>query len=448
MMTLSAELKWRGFIQDTTFKKIEELDKKNWVFYIGFDASASSQAIGNLASMMAAQVFLRHGHRAIIVAGGATSLIGDPGGKEAERALQDKEAIAQNVSNAQKQFKKIFSRYEKQITYLNNLDWLADVKLLDFLRDIGKKFSMTPLIQRDYIANRLGEKGSGISYAEFSYTLLQGYDYLKLFEDYDCNLQLGGSDQWGNCLSGVDLIRRQHQKTVHAITLPLIVNQATGRKFGKSEEQTIWLDDQLTHPSDFYQFWLNTSDEDVLGYLKVFTDLDPIRLKVIEKQQTSDPAARIAQKTLAGEMTQSVHGQSALDISLFFSHLAFAADKKSLEAADLEAWQVAWDNILKMSPYKDQLIKVKRQKDGSFEKTQILQDLVQKIPQLASQSQAKKLLSEKALKVAVCDLKKSSQQKMSLSRYLEELTAAQQLRETQIALIIVGKNIIRPLLHD
>ena len=247
-MTLSEELSWRNFIQKSTLEDITLLDRGEWTFYIGFDASAPSQTIGNLASMMVARTFLRHGRRAILLAGGATSLIGDPGGKDQERNLLETEAVAANIKKANEQFKTVFADFEDQITYVNNLDWYQDFKLLDFLRDVGKNFSITPLIQREFIASRLGPGGSGISYTEFSYTLLQGYDYLKLFEDHGCNLQLGGSDQWGNCLSGVDLIRRKHQKIVHALTLPLIINKATGKKFGKSE-RTDCLARPLSDPS-------------------------------------------------------------------------------------------------------------------------------------------------------------------------------------------------------
>ena len=445
-MKLSEELKYRGFIQDTTFKKIEELDQGDWVFYIGFDASASSQAVGNLAAMMVVQTFLRHGHRAIIVAGGATSLIGDPGGKEAERDLQSRESIAQNVANAQKQFKAIFSQFDQEITYLNNLDWFADIKLLDFLRDVGKKFSMTPLIQRDYIANRLGEKGSGISYAEFSYTLLQGYDYLKLFEDYGCNLQIGGSDQWGNCLSGVDLIRRQHQKAVHVITLPLIINKATGKKFGKSEEQTVWLDGRLTHPSDFYQFWLNTSDEDVIGYLRVFSNLPALKIEVIEEEQDRNPAQRVAQKALALEVTKMVHGQVGLDISQFFSYLVFADDGQPLKEIDLNDFKANWQKSLQTAPFQEQVIVVDRSQSAAA-KTQILADLVKKIPRLASRTEAKKLLNDKALKVVHLQEEKGAFKKSSLEQYLAEDQPPKLSGKKPITLIVIGKNIIRPLIY-
>jgi len=306
-MTLSEELSWRGFINQTTLSDLSELDKQKGAFYHGFDASADSQTVGNLAAMMLDKVFMRHGYKAIILAGGATSLIGDPGGKDTERPLQDEKSIARNVANAERQLKQIFSGYRFML--VNNLDWTKNLKVLDFLRDIGKHFSMTSLVQRDYIAKRIGEGGSGISYTEFSYTLLQGMDYLYLFDKHGVTLQLGGSDQWGNCLSGVELIRKKRGAEVHAITLPLIMNKATGKKFGKSEEGAIWLDEQKTSVYKFYQFWLNSDDESVEEYLKIFTELSKDKIDQIIQTFHSDKTARLAQKTLAYEVTKLVYGE-------------------------------------------------------------------------------------------------------------------------------------------
>lgn len=306
-MTLSEELKWRGFVNQTTYGDLDQLDKQKVVFYHGFDASADSQTIGNLAAMMLDLAFLRHGHKAIILAGGATSLIGDPGGKDTERPLQDEKTIASNVAKAEKQIKQIFERHP--YTLVNNLDWTKELKLIDFLRDIGKHYSMTPLVQRDYIAKRLGEGGTGISYTEFSYTLLQGMDYLHLYDKYGCTLQLGGSDQWGNCLSGVELIRKARGKEAHVITLPLIINKATGVKFGKSEEGAVWLDPTKTSVYQFYQFWLNLDDEGVGDYLKIYTQLDRTEHSKIMKEFEANKAGRLAQKTLAYETTSLVHGE-------------------------------------------------------------------------------------------------------------------------------------------
>jgi tyrosyl-tRNA synthetase len=312
-MTLSEELLWRGFVNQTTFADLKELDKKKWTFYHGFDASADSQTVGNLAAMMFDRVFMRHGNKAIILAGGATSLIGDPGGKDAERPLQTEKVVAHNVDCAEAQLSKVFTGYE--FTLVNNIDWTKSMNVIEFLRDIGKYFSMTPLVQRDYIAKRIGDGGAGISYAEFSYTILQGMDFLHLFDTYGCTLQLGGSDQWGNCLSGVELIRRARSEEVHVVTLPLMINKATGKKFGKSEAGAVWLDPERTTPTQFYQFWINSDDEGVEGYLKVFTELDRPTIEAVMQQHRADPKERIAQKRLAQEITRLVHGDKELAVA-------------------------------------------------------------------------------------------------------------------------------------
>ena len=310
-MTLSEELKWRGFVQQTTLTDLTGLNGKKWTFYHGFDASADSQTVGNLAAMMLDKVFMRYGHDAILLAGGATSLIGDPGGKDEERQLKDEKIISHNTEQTTQQLKAVFGGQDFKL--VNNMDWLKDMNILDFLRDIGKHFSITPLVQRDYIAKRIGKSGSGISYAEFSYTILQGLDYLYLHDKFGCNLQLGGSDQWGNCLSGVELIRKVRGAEVHAIMLPLIINKSTGRKFGKSEEDAIWLDEKKTTPYKFYQFWLNLDDEGIEGVLKIFTELNKSEIDLVMAEFNTDKSGRLAQKTLADHVTKLVHGKKRAD---------------------------------------------------------------------------------------------------------------------------------------
>lgn len=310
-MTLSEELTWRGFVQDTTLSNLSELDQRQWTFYHGFDASTDSQAIGNLAAMMLDRLFLKHGHKAILLAGGATSLIGDPGGKDKERPLQDEKTIAHNVDKAEEQLKKILSGHKFKL--VNNLDWTKDLRLLPFLRDIGKYYGMTSLVQRDYIATRIGEGGNGISYTEFSYTLLQGFDYLHLYDTEGVTLQLGGSDQWGNCLSGVELIRKARGVDTHVITLPLVINKATGKKFGKSEDGAIFLSEAKTSVFKFYQFWLNVDDEGVEGYLKIFTELDQPTVNLVMAEFNANRSLRMAQRVLAYEVTKIVHGEERAD---------------------------------------------------------------------------------------------------------------------------------------
>lgn len=305
-MKLSEELKWRGFINQTTLSDLQKLDGRPLVFYHGYDASSDSLTIGNLAALMMDRCLIRHGHRAIILAGGATSLIGDPGGKDSERPLQSARTVAANIRAIEQQIKTTLGRNVKLV---NNLDWYDRMSVLDFLRDVGKHFSMTPLVQRDYIATRMGEGGAGISFTEFSYTLLQGYDFLKLFEKYGVTLQLAGSDQWGNGLSGVELVRRVKGAQVDVLTCPLIVNKATGKKFGKSEEGNVWLDPGKTSPTQFYQFWINCDDDGVAEYLKIFTELDKPAIEATITKHRANPAARYAQTRLAQAVTELVHGR-------------------------------------------------------------------------------------------------------------------------------------------
>ena len=305
-MNLSEELIWRGFINQTTLKDLNQLNSMKISFYHGYDASANSLTIGNLAAVMMDKCFIRHGAEATIVSGGATNLVGDPGGKESERLLQTKESSDENVAAVQKQLRNLLG---SETRFVNNLDWFSKINVLDFLRDVGKYFSMTPLVQRDYIAKRMGARGSGITYTELSYTLLQGYDFLHLNQKYGVNLQIAGSDQWGNCLSGVELIKKVENKVVNVFTCPLIINQATGIKFGKSEKGAVWLDPDLTSPLDFYQFWINSDDKGVISYLKIFTELSKIDIDEIEKVVNKDPSSRVAQKTLAYEVTKLVHGE-------------------------------------------------------------------------------------------------------------------------------------------
>lgn len=334
-MTLSEELTWRGFINQTTYEDIKQLDGQSRTFYHGFDASAPSQTIGNLAAMMFDKVFMRHGWRAIILAGGATSLIGDPGGKDSERVLQTTETITHNVAQAQKELQRIFHGHE--FTLVNNLDWTKSMDVITFLRDIGKHFSMTPLVQRDYIAKRIGEGGAGISYTEFSYTILQGLDYLHLYDEYDCTLQLGGSDQWGNCISGVDLVRRARGKEVHVMTLPLVINKTTGKKFGKSEDGAVWLNPDMTSPYQFYQFWLNLDDNGVEEYLKIYTELSKEQIDALMADFNTDRASRLAQKTLAHEVTTIVHGKDTADSVKRVSDVLFGGESyQNLTVDDFE----------------------------------------------------------------------------------------------------------------
>ena len=323
-MKISEELAWRGFVQQTTCKDLTYLDNKKIVFFHGFDASAPSQTVGNLASMMMDLVFIRHGHKAIILAGGATSLIGDPGGKDTERPMQSVKDIETNVKNAKKQIAKIYGKHSFKL--VNNVDWIKKINLIEFLRDTGKFFNVGELIKRDYIATRIGEGGNGISFTEFSYTLIQGYDYLHLYDKYNVTLQLGGSDQWANCLSGVDLIRKKRNAETHVITLPLIINKATGKKFGKSEAGGVWLDEKKTSVFDFYQFWLNTDDESSKDYVKIFTEVEKLEYDALVMTADRDPSKRLTQKYLAYAVTTLVHGKKSADEAKAQAEKMFSGD--------------------------------------------------------------------------------------------------------------------------
>lgn len=324
-MTLSEELQWRGFVNQTTFPKLSDLDARKYTLYFGVDPSADSMTVGNFAAAMMVRRFLDHGHKVILLVGGGTGAIGDPGGKNEERNLLTLEQTAHNKKAIETQYKQVFSGQD--FTIVDNYDWLSKLNLLDFLRDIGKHFGMSTLLQRDFIASRIGEGGAGISYTEFSYTLLQGYDYLHLHEKYDVNLQLCGADQWGNVLSGVDLIRKKTGHEVHAFSCPLVLNKSTGKKFGKSEDGAVWLDAHKTSVYKFYQFWLNVDDEGVEDYLKYFTLLQKPEVDVAMAELAKNPRERHAQKILAYEVTKLVHGEARANAARQVTDVLFGDTK-------------------------------------------------------------------------------------------------------------------------
>ena len=303
-MKLSEELKWRGFWNQTTFTDESVIDNTHFKLYLGTDPSADSLHVGHLAVYMMVRRFLERGHEVVLLVGGGTGIIGDMRDTE-ERELLALEEISKNTEALSKQVSKLFAG--KDFTLVNNYDWLKDLQLLPFLRDIGKKFNMADLTSRDFFKARIGN-GGGLSYAEFSYTLLQGYDFLHLSRELGVNLQIGGSDQWGNLLSGVELSRKADGREVFAMTAPLVINKSTGRKFGKSEGGAVWLDETKTSPYKFYQFWLNSDDAGAIDYLKLFTMLSKEEIEDIERQHLEAPHLRIAQKTLAREVTSLVHG--------------------------------------------------------------------------------------------------------------------------------------------
>lgn len=304
-MILSEELVWRGLIKDATFNDPRWLDEPK-IFYLGIDASSDSLTVGNLAIVMLARRLAKNGWKAVLLMGGATSLIGDPGGKKEERRLKSREEIINNISAIKREIDLLFDG--QPYTPVDNYDWFKKIGYLDFLRDVGKHYSITELVQREFVTERIREGGSGISYAEFSYSLIQGYDYWYLHKHHGVTLQIGGSDQWGNMLSGVPLIRKKENKQVHAMSMPLVVNKVTGIKFGKTEEGAVWLDSGKTSVTQFYQFWVNSDDSDVEDYLKIFTELSKDEVEKIMATHQQNPAQRIAQNKLAEEVTAIVHG--------------------------------------------------------------------------------------------------------------------------------------------
>jgi tyrosyl-tRNA synthetase len=311
MTTLSEELTWRGMVNQMTFANITDLDKETRTFYFGVDPSADSMTIGNLAAAMMVRQFMEHGYKAILLVGGATGLIGDPDGKKQERDLKTREIVAANVAGITAQYKHLFAGMNFEV--VDNYDWFKDIHYLDFLRDVGKYVSLTQMLDRDFVKDRIGEGGSGISYAEFSYTLIQGYDYLHLFREKHATMQMGGSDQWGNMIAGTQLIRRIEGAEAHVFSTPLVINKQTGVKFGKSEGGAVWLDPMKTSPYKFYQFWLNVDDETAEDLVKIYTLLDKQTIDNLIASHRENRSARALQRELAYRVTELVHGQDVAD---------------------------------------------------------------------------------------------------------------------------------------
>ena len=308
-MKLSETLRERGLVNQFSAETLEEItDGPKRTIYLGIDPSADSLHVGNLAGLLVLRRFLEDGHRVILLTGGGTGMIGDPGGKSEERNLLDEETIERNSKAVSAQIGKVFG--SENFTAVNNYEWLSKLNLLEFLRDVGKHFTVNAMIKKDMVRDRL-KKEHPISFTEFSYSLLQGYDFLHLHEEYGCDVQVGGSDQWSNILAGVEFIRRKKDETVYALTWPLIVNKATGKKFGKSEKGAVWLDAAKTSVYEFYQFWLNTEDDAVEEYLLKMTTLSMPEIAAAMELHKRSSKERHGQKLLAREITKLVHGAEA-----------------------------------------------------------------------------------------------------------------------------------------
>ncbi len=333
-MKLSEELAWRGFVNQTTYKDITVLDRQKVTFYWGVDPSADSMTIGNLAAAMMVKCFIKHGHKPVLLVGGATGMVGDPDGKSEERELISGKQIEHNKQAISGQYRQIFGRSFKLV---DNYSWFKNINYLDFLREIGKHVPVRQMMAREFVQTRLSESGAGISYAEFSYVLIQAYDYLQLYQKEGVTLQLCGSDQWGNSIAGVDLIRRKTGGEAHVFSAPLITNKASGRKFGKSEAGAVWLDPAKTTPTQFYQFWINTDDDSVGDYLKIFTEFSQPAVAEIMTRHIENPGVRQAQASLAFEATKLVHGEaSAMQAQRVTDYLVGRQSIKHANKKDLQ----------------------------------------------------------------------------------------------------------------
>ena len=332
------ELKWRGLISQSTDEAelSKNLNSSSLTFYIGFDPTAASLHLGNLVQLLIMRRLQLAGHKPIVLIGGSTGLVGDPR-PTAERVLNDKDTVNSWVEKLSKQASK-FLEFEgsNSASLVNNMDWTQSLSAIDFLREIGKHFRVGKMLAKDAVSARLNSE-HGISYTEFSYQILQGYDFLELFQRHGCTMQIGGSDQWGNLTSGSDLIHKVTGKSAHLLATPLITN-SDGKKFGKSEGNAVWLDESMTSPYAFYQFWLNVEDADVIDRLKVFTFLTKQEINELAKKVESEPHLREAQRTLALEVTRIVHSSQAAEAAIEASKALFGqADLKDLSEADLRS---------------------------------------------------------------------------------------------------------------
>lgn len=336
MSPLIEELNWRGMVQDITPGTEEQLVKEMTTGYVGFDPTSDSLHVGSLIPIMLLVHLQRAGHQPVAIVGGATGMVGDPSFKSNERNLLDEETLQKNIAGIKSQLEKFldFDAKDNPALLLNNYDWMKEFSFLDFIRDVGKHMTINYMMAKDSVKTRLE---TGISFTEFSYQLLQGYDFYHLYKQHNCKLQMGGSDQWGNITTGKELIRRMDGGEAFAFTCPLMT-KADGGKFGKTESGTVWLDAERTSPYEFYQFWLNTSDEDAIKYLKTFTLLTREEIEKLEAEHAQAPHLRIMQKALAEDVTVRIHGREAYDTAIKASNILFGKsteeDLKSLSERD------------------------------------------------------------------------------------------------------------------
>ncbi len=350
MKSLIEELEWRGLIHNQIPGTKEQLEKEVTTGYIGFDPTADSLHVGSLVPIILLKHLQDFGHKPIAIVGGATGMIGDPSGKSTERNLLDEQTLEKNVNGIREQLERYIDftdSIENKALLLNNYDWMKEFSFIDFAREVGKHITVNYMMAKDSVKSRIsGEDSEGMSFTEFTYQLIQGYDFVHLYKNYGCTLQMGGSDQWGNITTGTELIRRMEQGSAFAFTCPL-TTKADGSKFGKSEAgENIWLDPNRTSVYKFYQFWLNTSDEDAEKYIKIYTFLDNEKITAIIKEHQEAPHQRILQKTLASEVTEWVHGKEALLKAVEASEILFGkATKESFQQLDSETFLDIFDGV-------------------------------------------------------------------------------------------------------
>ena len=333
-MGILDELRWRGLLQEFTEGTDKLLENEKVTFYLGIDPTADSMHVGHLATVILVKHLQEQGHKPIIVIGGATAMVGDPSGRDEERPLLTVETIAKNQEGLRKQVAKFLDFDQNKpngAIMVNNYDWTKDYTFLEFIRDIGKHISVNYMLSKESVKKRL-EKG--ISFTEFTYQLLQGFDFYYLYKEFNCKLQVGGSDQWGNITTGAELIRRKlgSEEKAYGLVIPLIT-KSDGRKFGKTESGAVWLDPEKTSPYEFYQFWINTSDDDAEKYIKIFTFLSKEEIEKLIEEHREAPHRRILQKTLAEEMTKIVHGEENLEKAIAASQILFGKGTKDLLAS-------------------------------------------------------------------------------------------------------------------
>ena len=346
------ELKWRGMLHQFTPDVDEHLSESPRIGYIGFDPTSDSMHIGNLVQIMILIHFQRYGHKPIALIGGATGMIGDPSGKSSERKLLDQKKLEKNSLALKKQFLKFLDFSEKHLNsaeMINNFDWMKEFSLIDFSREVGKHITVNYMMSKESVKKRISDESSeGMSFTEFTYQLIQGYDFLELFRNKKCTIQIGGSDQWGNITTGIELIRKKLSKKVYSITCPLMT-KSDGSKFGKTEEGNIWLDKSKTSTYKFYQYWLNLSDKDAEKYIKIFTLLNKNQILELVEKHKSNPHERILQNKIAEEVTLMVHSQKDLENTKIASKILFGkSTKKDLSSLDKGTFYEVFDGVPKV----------------------------------------------------------------------------------------------------